>query len=141
MLGQIVRHLLERKSLGLRHTEGDPNQLKHHHQAKEDKDGSGSDELKEERDEGGNYCSQYPMHRGAKRLPGGTQLVRENLGDKNPDDGSLPDGVRGDKNTEENRHRGGFPSEKEGHGDQPERDDVPKRAYQHQGAPAILIYE
>ena len=54
------------------------------------------------------------MRRAAEGLPRAPEVVGEHLGDKYPDNGALADGVRGDKQKQENRHGHACPLQNKG---------------------------
>src|SRR5438445_4591234 len=101
---ELALNLLERHPFGFGYHRSHPNELQRHHPAEEEEDVTrceGADERgKERRQERG----ENPMRRAAERLARRPVLVREYLGDQNPDHRALTDGVRRDESKNAGGH-------------------------------------
>src|ERR1700676_4946091 len=124
---QLFLDLLQRHCLRLRNHRLHPNKLQNHHAGKEREHVAGwesGDHLWEKsRQEGG----EDPVRKAAEGLTFGTMAVGKYLGDENPDDRSLANGVRGDEGEDTNRHDAVM-LRKKSPGNQTERADVSERA-------------
>src|SRR4029077_19687790 len=110
-----------------------PDKLQNHHAGKEREDVTRRkcrDHLrKESRQQGG----EDPVRKAAESLTFGTMTVGKDLGDKDPDDRSLTDRVRGNEGEDANRHdavmlRKKSPCNQTERADVSERPDKEKRA-------------
>ena len=94
---ELMLDLLERHAFRLGNPHFYPDQLQHHHEAEKGENiarWKGGDHLGEK---GGEQGGENPVGEGAERLAFGAMAVGEDFRDKNPDHGSLTDGVRGDE--------------------------------------------
>src|SRR5215472_158004 len=90
---ELVLDLLERHSLGFGNHRFHPHELKYHHRGEERENVAG----RKSRDHLRKKCSEqrgeHPVREAAEGLPLGAMLIREDLGNKYPNDGSLADRV------------------------------------------------
>lgn len=98
-------------ALGFWHHKNDPQQLEHHHTGKEDKNGPGvvlentNFSIEEGRGEQGDERGKYPMCARSPRLPVGTHLIGEYLGNEHPYHSALPHGMGSNKNQNEGKQQ------------------------------------
>src|SRR6476469_2486435 len=103
---QLLLNLFERNALGLWNHRLHPDELQHHHPAKEGEHISRRQSRKQLGKESRECRSEDPVREAAKSLAFRPMSVGKNLGDENPDHRSLSNRVRGDKCENADRHNG-----------------------------------